>query len=40
MATGPKTEKLAEAALQSLSPLLREIVVLKFYSGLTYQLDN
>jgi RNA polymerase sigma-70 factor (ECF subfamily) len=30
-------KKLAQAALQSLSPLLREIVVLKFYSGLTYE---
>jgi RNA polymerase sigma-70 factor (ECF subfamily) len=32
-----ETKKLAQAALQSLSPLLREIVVLKFYSGLTYE---
>jgi RNA polymerase sigma-70 factor (ECF subfamily) len=32
-----EAKKLAQAALKSLSPLLREIVVLKFYSGLTYE---
>lgn len=32
-----EVKKLAQAALKSLSPRLREIVVLKFYSSLTYE---
>lgn len=32
-----EVKKLAQAALKTLSPRLREIVVLKFYSGLTYE---
>jgi RNA polymerase sigma-70 factor (ECF subfamily) len=32
-----EVKRLAQAALENLSPSLREVVVLKFYSGLTYE---